>query len=266
MEVMTTSEQHYTGLTRRFSLRGRTALIVGGSRGIGRAIAEGFADAGAGVAVVGRSPGPLAETVAELERRGVRALALTADVSSDAGRAHLVADAVGGLGRLDILVNSAGAKPPRGDMLDRARNELPDLIDVNVLAYYQLSLSAARIMKAQGWGRIINITSATGQKARRGMGEYAITKAAEIMMTRAFAVELGEYGVTVNALAPILTRTEFSVAQLADASDVARVLAMQAIKRIADPEDLVGAALLLASDAGAFITGTTITIDGGASA
>lgn len=266
MEVMTTSEQHYTGLTRRFSLRGRAALIVGGSRGIGRAIADGFADAGANVAVVGRSPGPLAETVAELERYGVRALALTADVSSDAGRAQLVADAVAGLGRLDILVNSAGAKPPRGDMLDRARNELPDLIDVNVLAYYQLSLSAARIMKAQGWGRIINITSATGQKARRGMGEYAITKAAEIMMTRAFAVELGEYGVTVNALAPILTRTEFSVAQLADASDVARVLAMQAIKRIADPEDLVGAALLLASDAGAFITGTTITIDGGASA
>jgi NAD(P)-dependent dehydrogenase (short-subunit alcohol dehydrogenase family) len=266
MEVMTRSEQQYSALTRRFSLRGRTALIVGGSRGIGRAIAEGFADAGAGVAVVGRSPGPLAETVAELERRGVRALALTADVSSDAARAQLVADAVAGLGRLDILVNSAGAKPPRGDMLDRARNELPDLIDVNVLAYYQLSLSAARIMKAQGWGRIINITSATGQKARRGMGEYAITKAAEIMMTRAFAVELGEYGVTVNALAPILTRTEFSVAQLADASDVARVLAMQAIKRIADPEDLVGAALLLASDAGAFITGTTITIDGGASA
>lgn len=265
MEAMTTSEKR-CGLVRRFGLRGRTALIVGGSRGIGRAIAEGFADAGAGVAVVGRSPGPLAQTVAALEQYGVQALGLTADVSSDAGRAQLVADAVAGLGRLDILVNSAGAKPPRGDMLDRERNELPHLLDVNVLAYYQLSLAAARVMKAQGWGRIINITSSTGQKARRGMGEYAITKAAEIMMTRAFAVELGEYGVTVNALAPILTRTDFSAAQLADASDVARVLAMQAIKRIADPEDLVGAALLLASDAGAFITGTTITIDGGASA
>jgi NAD(P)-dependent dehydrogenase (short-subunit alcohol dehydrogenase family) len=266
MEAMTTSAQQCAGLMRRFSLRGRTALVVGGSRGIGRAIAVGFADAGAGVAVVGRSPGPLAETVAELEQRGVQAIALTADVSSDGGRAKLVADAVAGLGRLDILVNSAGAKPLRGDMLDRERNELPGLIDVNVLAYHQLSLSAARVMKTQGWGRIINITSATGQKARRGMGEYAITKAAEIMMTRAFAVELGEYGITVNALAPILTRTEFSAAQLADDSDVARVLAMQAIKRIADPEDVVGAALLLASDAGAFITGTTITIDGGASA
>lgn len=263
---MPLSEQQAANVARRFSLRGRTALIVGGSRGIGRAIAEGFADAGADVAVVGRSAGPLAETVARIAQRGVRALALTADVSHDAGRAQLVADTVAGLGRLDILVNSAGGKPPRGDMLDRERNELPELLDLNVLAYHQVSLAAARIMKAQGWGRIINIASSTGQKARRGMGEYAITKAAEIMMTRAFAVELGEYGVTVNTLAPILTRTEFSAAQLADESDVARVLAMQVIKRIAEPEDLVGAALLLASDAGAFITGTTITIDGGASA
>lgn len=263
---MATPEQHYVDLIRRFSLQGRVALIVGGSRGIGRAIAEAFADAGADVAVVGRSPGPLEETAAAIKQRGVRALALSADVGNEAGRAQLVADALAGLGRLDILVNSAGAKPLRCDMLDRERDELPGLLDVNVLAYHQVSLAAARIMKAQGWGRIINITSATGQKARRGMAEYAITKAAEIMMTRAFAVELGEYGITVNALAPILTRTEFSAAQLVDESDVERVLAMQAIKRIAEPEDVVGAALLLASDAGAFITGTTITIDGGAAA
>ncbi len=263
---MATPEQQYAGLTRRFSLRGRAALVVGGSRGIGRAIAEGFADAGADVVVVGRSPNTLEETVGRLRQRGVRAFALTADVGSEADRTQLVPDALASLGRLDILVNSAGAKPPRGDMLDREQDELSNLLDINVLGYYQVSLAAARVMKAQGWGRIINISSATGQKARSGMGEYAITKASEIMMTRAFAVELGEYGITVNALAPILTRTEFSAAQLADESDVQRVLAMQAIKRIAEPEDVVGAALLLASDAGAFITGTTITIDGGASA
>lgn len=250
----------------RFGLRGRVALVVGGSRGIGRAIAEGFADAGADLALVGRTRESLEDAVACIRRRGVRALALTADVSSEAARATLVADVVGELGRLDILVNNAGAKPPRGDMLDRQRDELPALIDTNVLAYHQLSVAAARVMKRQGWGRIINVSSATGQKARRGMGEYAITKAAELMMTRAFAVELGEYGITVNALAPILTRTEFSAAQLADESDVERVLAMQAIKRIAEPDDIVGAALLLASEAGAFITGTTISIDGGAGA
>ena len=263
---MSRQERKFTDLNRRFDLDGRVALIVGGSRGIGRAIAEGYADLGASVAIVGRSRGPLEETVAELERRGARAIALAADVGSAADRSRLVAETIAGLGRLDILVNSAGAKPPRGDMLEREHPALPELVEVNVLSYYELSLAAARIMKEQRWGRIINITSSTGQKARRGMGEYAITKAAEIMMTRAFAVELGEYGITVNALAPILTRTDFSAAQLADESDVERVLAMQAIKRIADPEDVVGAAQLLATEAGAFITGTTITIDGGASA
>src|SRR5690606_13326269 len=141
-----------------FSLQGRTALIVGGSRGIGRAIAEAFADAGADVAVVGRSAGPLEETTAAIEQRGVRALALKADVSSETERKQLVADAQAGLGRLDSLVNSAGAKPPRGDMLDRERDELPELLDTNVLAYHQISLAAARIMKTQGWGRIINIS------------------------------------------------------------------------------------------------------------
>jgi NAD(P)-dependent dehydrogenase (short-subunit alcohol dehydrogenase family) len=263
---MSQQEGKYADLIRQFDLTGRVALIVGGSRGIGRAIAEGFADVGASVAVVGRSPGPLEDTVAAVRRRGAQAVALVADVARAADRARLVADTVARLGRLDILVNSAGAKPQRGDMVDRAQPALPQLLEVNVLSYYELSLAAARVMKEQRWGRIINISSATGQKARRGMGEYAITKAAEIMMTRAFAVELGEYGITVNALAPILTRTEFSAAQLADESDVSRVLAMQAIKRIADAEDMVGPALLLASNAGAFITGTTINIDGGAGA
>lgn len=263
---MPTHAHRYEDLTRRFNLSGRTALIVGGSRGIGRAIAEGFADAGAHVAVVGRSQGPLQDTVAALERRGAKAVALAADVGHPADRSRLITDTVSHLGGLDILVNSAGTKPPRGDMLDRDHALLQELLEVNVLSYYELTLAAARLMKARNWGRIINVASSTGQKARRGMGEYAITKATEIMMTRAFAVELGEYGITVNALAPILTRTEFSSAQLADKSDVARVLAMQAIKRIADPEDVVGAALLLASEAGAFITGTTISIDGGAGA
>lgn len=263
---MSQAKHKFADLNRRFDLGGRVALVVGGSRGIGRAIAEAFADVGASVAVVGRSQESLAAAVQALQERGVPALGLAADVGRAADRARLVADTVAGLGRLDILVNSAGAKPLRGDMLERAQPPLAELLDVNVLSYYELSLAAARVMREQAWGRIINITSATGQKARRGMGEYAITKAAEIMMTRAFAVELGEHGITVNALAPILTRTGFSAAQLADDSDVERVLAMQAIKRIAEPQDVVGAALLLASDAGSFITGTTLSIDGGAGA
>lgn len=256
----------YTELCRRFDLSGRVALIVGGSRGIGHAIALGFADAGANIAIVGRSEAALDEAVEAIAKHGVTAVSLKADVSDVQVRLRLVDRVVSVLGGLDILVNCAGAKPLRGDMLDRGYGTLPDLLETNVLAYQQLSLLAAKVMKANGWGRIINITSSTGQKARRGMGEYSITKAAEIMMTRAFAVELGEYNITVNALAPILMRTAFSAAQLADESDVQRVLAMQSVKRISEPDDVVGAALLLASEAGSFITGTTLTIDGGAGA
>ena len=253
-----------TALSARFDLTGRVALVIGGTRGIGGAIADAFADAGANVAVVGRSRQSLDDAVARLEAMGVKAHGISADVADRADRARIVPDVVSALGKVDILVNCAGAKPLRGDMLDREPGVLESLLNVNVLSYYELSIAAARGMKERSWGRIINISSATGLKARSGMGEYAITKAAEIMMTRAFAVELGESGITVNAIAPILTRTEFSSAQLRDESDVERVLAAQVIKRIAEPEDVVGTALLLASDAGAFLTGSTIVLDGGA--
>jgi dehydrogenase/reductase SDR family member 4 len=253
-------------LPSRFSLRGRVALIVGGTRGIGRAIGEAFAEAGADLAVVGRSQAALDDAISALSAVGAQVHGIRADVAIQAERSGIVEETVAALGKVDILVNCAGAKPLRGEMLDREPGVLEHLLNVNVMSYYELSIMAARDMRRRAWGRIINVSSATGLKARSGMGEYAITKAAEIMMTRAFAVELGAYGITVNAIAPILTRTEFSSAQLKDASDVERVLAAQVIKRIAEPEDVVGAALLLASDAGAFITGTTISIDGGASA
>ena len=250
----------------RFSLAGRTACVVGGSRGIGAAIAQAFAEVGANVAIVGRSAEALEQASARLGAHPVKVLTVQADVADPAQRATVLPRVVEGLGGVDILVNCAGAKPLRGDMTDREHNPLPALFELNVNAYLELSVGAARLMKKAGWGRIINVSSSTALKARSGMGEYSVTKAAEIMLTRSLAVELGEFGVTVNALAPILTRTEFSAAQLADDSDVERVLAMQAIKRIAEPEDIAGAALLLASEAGAFITGATIVIDGGAHA
>ena len=250
----------------RFSLAGRTACVVGGSRGIGAAIAQAFAEVGANIAIVGRSAGALEKAAVRLGEHPVKVLTVQADVADPAQRATVLPAVVEGLGGVDILVNCAGAKPLRGDMTDRERNPLPELFELNVNAYLELSVQAARLMKPAGWGRIINISSSTALKARSGMGEYAVTKAAEIMLTRSFAVELGEFGITVNALAPILTRTDFSAAQLADESDVERVLAMQAIKRIAEPKDVAGAALLLASEAGAFITGATIVIDGGAHA
>lgn len=253
-----------TPVAERFTLQGRTALISGGSRGIGRAIAVGFASAGAEIVLVGRSRDSLEATGAELAAAAARVRLVAADVGEREQRDRIVPDAVAAFGKVDILVNCAGAKPPRGSMLDREPGCLAELLDMNVISYHELSVAAAKEMRQRSWGRIINVSSATGLKARTGFGEYSITKAAEIMLTRALAVEVGESGITVNALAPILTRTEFSAAQLQDDSDVQRVLAAQVVKRIAEPEDVVGAALLLASDAGAFITGSTIAIDGGA--
>jgi NAD(P)-dependent dehydrogenase (short-subunit alcohol dehydrogenase family) len=224
----------------------------------------GVAEAGAVVAVVGRSLEPLRETVQGLEAVGARALSIRADVGQASDRARLVDEVLERFGRIDILVNNAAAKPTLGPLMDCPDSVWDELMEVNVKAYLDLGRRAARDMLPRGWGRIINITSSTGLKARRNMGEYAVTKAAEIMLTRSLAVELGQAGITVNAIAPILTQTDFSERQWTQPGEIERVVGMQAIKRLGQPEDVVGAALLLASDAGAFITGTTIVVDGGA--
>lgn len=254
-------------VARRFSLRGRTAVVVGGTRGIGRAIAETFAGAGADLAVVGRTAESLDEAVADLGTRGGRVYGIRADVSDAADRQRIIPEALEKLGSVNILVNNAGAKPPlKSDLLEREGDVLAGLWEVNVQAYLELSVAAARLMKADNWGRIINVSSSTALKARRGSAEYGITKAAELMLSRSLAVELGESNITVNALVPILTRTGFSAGMLTNDAQVGMILGMQAIKRIAEPDDISGAALLFASDAGSFITGTALAIDGGAHA
>ena len=263
---MASTNAHAYGqrLAERFSLIGRVALIGGGSRGIGRAIALAFAEAGADVAVVGRTLDALDATVQDIRTMGTQALGLAADIGLAEDRERVVGETIERFGRVDVLVNNAAAQPSLGPLMEVPEEVWDRLMEVNVKAYMVLTRLAVADMLQRGWGRIINVTSSTGLKARPGMGEYAVTKAAEIMLTRSFAVELGQAGITVNAIAPILTKTDFSERQWTDPNEIERVVSMQAIKRLGRPEDVVGAALLLASDAGSFITGTTIVVDGGA--
>ena len=263
---MSFADERRQRLISRFSLDGRVALISGGSAGIGLAIALGLAEAGADVALVGRNEKRLAGALEQVRALGVRAEGVAADLAVVEQRRAIIPDVIGRFGRVDVLVNNAAAKPAMMPLLDCPEETWDALMDVNVKAYWELSRQAARDMMTRQWGRIINITSSTGLKARSGMGDYAVSKAAEIMLTRSLAVELGNGGITVNAIAPILTKTDFSERQWRKQSEIDRVVGMQAINRMGEPEDLVGGALLLASDAGGFITGHTLVVDGGAQA
>lgn len=256
--------RRWAAVGRRFDLGGRVVLVTGGSQGVGLALARVMGEAGAAVAVLARRSGPLEEAVADLAARGISAVGVRADVAVPAERERAVDEVHTALGPVDVLVNNAGVPSSMRPLLDCPPDHWQRLLDVNVTAYVEMARLCAPAMLERGWGRILNVTSSTALKARARMGEYGTTKAAEVMITRVLAVELGARGVTVNALAPILMRTEFSSRQWQEQDEVDRVLRLQAIPRMCEPEDLAGVALLLASDAGAFITGVTIPIDGGA--
>jgi NAD(P)-dependent dehydrogenase (short-subunit alcohol dehydrogenase family) len=249
-----------------FSLQGKVALITGGSRGIGRSIALTFAEAGADLAVSSRNKRPpeLENVAEEIRALGKKAIAIPAHVGKKEDVGRLVQRILGEYGRIDILVNNAGANPILSTMVDLEEEAFEKVLEVNLKGAFLMSQAVAKEMIKQGGGRIINISSISGLRARADRtGAYCISKAALNMMTQVMARELAQHHILVNAIAPGSIKTEFSRVNWTDPERKEQRIREIELKRFGEPEEVVGLALFLASGASSFVTGEIIRVDGG---
>ena len=248
----------------RFELANRVVIITGGGQGIGRAYAAAFAEAGA-IVVIAEIKADAGDAVcAELNATGHRAIAIATDISNPESVAKLIERVVATYGRVDILINNASifSTIKMRPFTDIPLDEWDRVLQVNITGTFLMSRAVAPHMKAAKWGRIINISSAAVTMGRPNYLHYTTSKGAVIGMTRSLAKELGSYGITVNSVLPGATDTEVE-RETVTAQQKAAMIAMRSVPREETPEDLVGAVLFLASDASAFVTGQSITIDGG---
>ena len=245
-----------------FDLAGRTALVTGGSKGLGKAMARGFAEHGADVFICSRNEDELEQAAAEigkgLERRVEWAVA---DLTEPTQTESLAEEARSRLGRIDILVNNAGTNAPQP--IDEVSDEnWATMMELNLTSAMRLTRALVPAMKTSGWGRVIHVSSVLGLGGKEGRNGYCASKAGMIGLARASALDLGPFGITVNCLAPGPFLTDLPGRLLSD-EQKRHFADRTALGRWGRPEELMGPALLLASEAGSYITGSVLSVDGG---
>lgn len=247
----------------QFSLEGKVALLTGASRGIGAAIARAFAAQGAHVVVSSRKLASCEEVAEGIVKEGGKASALQGHLANMEQTRALVADTVAAAGGLDIVVNNAATNPTFGPLLDTDEEAFDKIVSVNIKGPFELAKAAFPHMEARGGGSVINISSIGGISPEPWLGIYSMSKAALCSLTQAMAKEWGSANIRVNAICPGLVKTKFSSAIWSNEDLHDQVVQQQPLPRMAQPEEIAGTAVYLASDAGRYVTGAILPVDGG---
>ncbi len=246
-----------------FCLDGKIALVTGASRGIGKATALGLATAGADIVLASRKLPELEEVAEEIRLMGRKSLAVAAHIGRMEEIGNLVTTVKREFGRIDILVNNAGTNPNMDAAIDTEERAWDVTMNLNLKGLFFLSQAVGRMMREQGGGTIVNVASMAGIKYAT-LPVYSISKAGVIMATKVMAYEWAQYNIRVNAVAPGLIKTKFSEAIFTHQETLKSKMAETPMRRIGEPQEIVGAILYLASDASSYVTGQVIAVDGGA--